>query len=90
MLQGQLDEATDALEAAQRLSEQLDRKEEMIHALREEGKLTYLQYSPPLSLPSHAHFVRAPVCNYSLDFVVLSFALLLCLSLGHSAERADM
>jgi hypothetical protein len=34
----QLDEATNALEAAHRLSEQLDRKEAMIAALRDEGK----------------------------------------------------
>ena len=36
-VQEQLDEKSEALEAASRLSEQLDRKEEMIHALREEG-----------------------------------------------------
>jgi hypothetical protein len=36
--QAQVDDTTDALEAAQRLSEQLDRKEEMISALRAEGK----------------------------------------------------
>ena len=37
LIQAQLDETVDALEAAQRLSEQLDHKEEMIAALREEG-----------------------------------------------------
>ena len=38
VMQAQLEETTDALEAAHRLSEQLDRKEEMIAALREEGQ----------------------------------------------------
>ena len=33
----QLEESSEALEAASRLSEQLDRKEEMVSALREEG-----------------------------------------------------
>ena len=37
LLQLQLDECTEALEAASRLSEQLDKKEEMVAALREEG-----------------------------------------------------
>ena len=37
-LQEQLEEASDGLAAASRLSEQLDRKEETIDALREEGK----------------------------------------------------
>lgn len=37
VLQDQLEEASDGLEAAARLSEQLDRKEEAIDALREEG-----------------------------------------------------
>ena len=36
--QEQLDEASDGLAAASRLSEQLDRKEEAIDALREEGE----------------------------------------------------
>jgi len=39
LTQAQLDETVDALEAAQRLSEQLDHKEEMIAALREEGRM---------------------------------------------------
>ena len=38
-LQVQLNESTEAVEAAQRLSDQLDRKEELISALREEGRL---------------------------------------------------
>lgn len=37
VFQDQLEEASDGLEAAARLSEQLDRKEEAIDALREEG-----------------------------------------------------
>jgi len=36
-LKAELDEASEALDAAQRLSEQLDRKEAMISALRDEG-----------------------------------------------------
>jgi len=35
--QSHLDEQTEALEAARRLSDQLDRKEEAMAALREEG-----------------------------------------------------
>ena len=38
-LQAQLTESTEAVEAAHRLSDQLDRKEELISALREEGRL---------------------------------------------------
>lgn len=37
-LQLQLDEATETIEAASRLSEQLDRKEEIVRALRDEGE----------------------------------------------------
>ena len=40
-VQEQLEEKSEALEAASRLSEQLDRKEEMIHALREEGNFLW-------------------------------------------------
>jgi len=36
-LKEELDEASEALDAAHRLSEQLDRKEAMISALRDEG-----------------------------------------------------
>ena len=36
-MKAELDEASEALDAAQRLSEQLDRKEAMISALRDEG-----------------------------------------------------
>jgi len=38
LLQAQLEEVSDGLEAASRLSEQLDRKEEALDALREEGR----------------------------------------------------
>ena len=37
-LQGDLTEALDGLEAASRLSEELDRKEEALRALKEEGR----------------------------------------------------
>jgi len=39
LLKTELDEASAALDAAHRLSEQLDRKEAMISALRDEGKI---------------------------------------------------
>jgi methyl-accepting chemotaxis protein len=38
-LQQQLHDSTEAVEAAHRLSHQLDRKEELVSALREEGRL---------------------------------------------------
>jgi len=36
-LKAELDEASEALDAAHRLSEQLDRKEALVSALRDEG-----------------------------------------------------
>ena len=45
LLKAELEEASVALDAAHRLSEQLDRKEAMISALRDEGTSTALAIS---------------------------------------------
>lgn len=45
LLQSQLEEASDGLEAAARLSEQLDKKEAAIQALREEGTSSHINTS---------------------------------------------
>jgi len=54
-----LDEASDGLEAAARLSEQLDRKEEAIDALREEGGFILTGFS---TYP-YASITHLPVFN---------------------------
>ena len=61
----ELDEATNALEAAQRLSEQLDRKEAMMGALKEEGSaFSHLCYLlSPLSSPKPCRLKRIDLCN---------------------------
>ena len=46
--QGDLAEALDGLEAASRLSEQLDKKEEALRALKEEGKRAQLLNIPAI------------------------------------------
>ena len=63
-LQSELDETQTALQAAQRLSEQLDKKTEAIAALKEEGQALYRNL-----LPNHAFSVM-PAFSLKLVLVV--------------------
>ena len=54
-MQSELDETQNALQAAQRLSEQLDKKTEAIAALKEEGQISCKNLSHKLFVKHHFH-----------------------------------
>ena len=67
-LQSELDETQNALQAAQRLSEQLDKKTEAIAALKEEGQTWCRNRSHTLFVIHHTFFLFVDLTQSFLCF----------------------